>query len=316
MPSVNGERIFISGGTGFIGANLVRWGLKQGAEVYTNIRKTSDTWRIDEVKDEISLLQIDLSEKEKLTGIIQKIRPHYIFHTAVYGGDSAQKDWNTIFQSNVTGTYNLLKSCEKIPFNLFINTGSSSEYGLKQTPMKENDVLEPVTDYGISKATATMICRSMAYNSNLPIMTLRLFSPYGWYEQDSRLIPSVILAALRDQSPIISSRHFVRDFIFIRDVLNAYESTVDIQNPSGKILNIGSGKQHTVGEVADTVLKLLGNKVSLLRGKQQIWKNEPQFWEADITEAKSELNWKPDYTLEKGLKATIEWFRSNISLYE
>jgi nucleoside-diphosphate-sugar epimerase len=283
--------------------------------VYVNVRSTSDTWRIKSVIDDISIIDMDLTQYEKLRWHIQKIRPNIIFHTAVYGGNANQNDFNTIIESNVVGTANLVRSCKDINFDLFVNTGSSSEYGIKPKPMRETDLLEPINDYGISKAFATMYCRKIAINENLPIVTLRLFSPYGMYEDRSRLIPSLIISTISQKAPKISSRKFVRDFIFIDDVLLAYESLIDHPVSGGQVYNIGTGIQHTVGDVTDTILRLMGNKVNYEFGVQQNWKNEPDFWQANIDKAKLELRWVPKYNLETGLKATINWFEKNIALY-
>lgn len=315
MNSLRGEKVLITGATGFVGSNLARMALRQGAEVYVNVRQRSNTWRIKDIISDINLVDADITEYENLREHIRKIRPNIIFHTAVYGGNALQNDFKTIIDSNLIGTANLLKSCKDINFDLFVNTGSSSEYGIKQQSMVETDLLEPVNDYGVSKASATMYCRSKAINENLPVVTLRLFSPYGMYEDRSRLIPSVIISAICQKNPKISSRKFVRDFIFIDDVLVAYETLIDHPVSGGQIYNIGTGKQHTVGEVTDTVLRLLGNKVEYELGVPQNWKNEPGFWQANIDKAKLELRWEPKYTLETGLKATIDWFEKNIALY-
>jgi len=316
MVSLNGEKIFITGGTGFVGSNLVRWALKQGAEVYTSVRRTSDTWRLHDILGDIALIPVDLENQRELVLFMKDIRPNIIFHTAVYGGNPAQFDLNKMLCSNIIGTANLIRSCRDIPFDLFVNTGSSSEYGIKESPMKESDILEPVTDYAVSKASSTLLCRSKALNDGLPIVTLRLFSPYGYYEGRSRLIPSVVLNALRKVSPVISSREFVRDFIFIEDVVDAYGSLLELKDPAGEIFNIGSGKEHTVGEVTDTIIKYLGDEVDYITGKPQAWKNEPAHWQADIEKAKYELGWTPHYSLEYGLRTTVDWFRSNLNLYQ
>jgi nucleoside-diphosphate-sugar epimerase len=315
MISLSGEKIFITGATGFVGSNLVRRALREGADVSINIRKTSQTWRIEDILKDVSVIHADLAEYERLNDGLKKICPNIIFHTAVYGGNAAQKDTGKIIESNISGTVNLLRCCKNPHFDLFVNTGSSSEYGIKNAPMKESDLLEPVTDYGVSKAAATLFCQKTARAENLPIVTLRLFSPYGPYEQRSRLIPSVILAALQRQNPHIASRDFVRDFIFIDDVLAAYESALTLEDPRGQIYNIGSGVQNTVGAVTDTILHLLGDDVTSVLGQSQSWKFEPSFWQADIQRAASKLKWMPKYTLEQGLERTINWFKENIKLY-
>jgi nucleoside-diphosphate-sugar epimerase len=315
MSLLNGERVFITGATGFIGSNLARRYLDQGAEVFVNVRKTSDTWRINDILAELNSVPVDITEYEKIKGALKKIRPDFIFHTATYGGSADQKITEKIIETNITGTVNLVRGCRDISISLFVNTGSSSEYGIKNSAMNESTLLEPVTEYGVSKAAATLFCKSYATAYNLPIVTLRLFSPFGRYEQKSRLVPSLILAALQKINPQISSRHFVRDFLYIDDVLDAYDSAINLRNPSGKIFNIGSGQQHSVGEVIDGIIRILGNEVTYETGIPQVWKNEPTFWQADIKKAKSELHWKPAYSLESGLAATVDWFKVHKGLY-
>jgi nucleoside-diphosphate-sugar epimerase len=315
MSSLSGEKVFITGASGFIGSNLTRRSLDKGAEVFINIRKTSDIWRIGDILDEVNIIPVDITEYDKLKDSLKEIRPDIIFHTATYGGSGEQKNTEKIVETNIIGTVNLVRSCRDTNVNLFVNTGSSSEYGIKDTAMTESCLLEPVTEYGASKAAATLYCQTITYSEKLPIVTLRLFSPYGQYEQKSRLVPSLILSALLKINPKIASRQFVRDFIFIEDVLDAYEAVIDINNARGKIFNIGSGQQHSVGEVVDTIIQLLGNEVTYEIDFPQVWKSEPTFWQADIQRAKSELYWEPKYSLEKGLTATIDWFKVNQGLY-
>jgi nucleoside-diphosphate-sugar epimerase len=316
MNSLSGEKVFITGATGFIGSNLTRRSLNRGAEVFINIRKTSNTWRIKDILKEVNPVSADITEYKKLKDSLNKIRPGVIFHTATYGGNAEQKNTEKIIETNIIGTVNLLRSCRDINVDLFVNTGSSSEYGIKESAMKESCLLKPVTEYGASKAAATLYCQTITYTEKLPVVTLRLFSPYGQYEQKTRLVPSLILSSLQKINPKIASRQFVRDFIFIEDVLDAYEAVIDSKNAPGKIFNIGSGQQHSVGEVVDMIIGLLGNEVTYETGIPQAWKDEPTFWQADIQKAKSELDWEPKHSLEKGLAATIDWFKANKELYE
>ncbi len=312
---ITGKKVLITGATGFVGSNLVRKALSWNSEVYAIVRKKSNIWRIWDIINDISVIDVDLVDYEKLRSSIKEIRPDIIFHTAVYGGSADQSDIHTIMTSNFIGTVNLVQSCMQVNFDVMVNTGSSSEYGIKYRPMKESDQLEPTTDYGVSKAASTLFCYSKAISDELPIVTLRLFSPYGSYESRARLIPSIILSVLRGNPPTISSRNNVRDFIFIDDVIEAYQSVSVLDNPSGMIFNIGSGIQHSVGEVTDTILKYLGPNINYQTGHPQVWRIEPPFWEADITSAKMELHWEPKYSLNNGLIKTIEWFKENINLY-
>ncbi|RQW80489.1 MAG: NAD-dependent epimerase/dehydratase family protein [Methanothrix sp.] len=319
MTSLNGKRVLITGATGFIGANLARMALLEGSDVYIITRTESDKWRIGDILGDIveynADYDVDLLDQDKLNRIIARIRPEVIYHTATYGGRPGQKDTLKIVQTNLIGTINLIKACRKFGFDLFVNTGSSSEYGVKERAMHEGDLLEPVNDYGVSKSAATQYCRAVAKNEDLPIVTLRLFSPYGSYEESTRLIPSVILSCLKGMKPKISSPYFVRDFVYIQDVLDAYAKLSNVPCLSGEVFNIGSGKQCTVGDVANKIIELSCGGFELETGAPQAWPNEPKKWEADISKANDILGWKPKYDLENGLAETIRWFEKNINLY-
>lgn len=312
---MKGKRILITGATGFIGANLVREFLKRGSDVYIFTRTTSNKWRVNNILNEIHEYCVDLLNYEKLEGVILDIRPEIIFHTAVYGGYPFQKDVNKIIQTSVIGTTNLVNACSKIEFDVFINTGTSSEYGLKNSSMSETDLLEPNSNYGAAKASATLFCQAKARSEKLPIVTLRLFSPYGYYEEPIRLIPSVIISCLTGKNPKVSSPEPVRDFIFIEDVMDAYIRVIESSDTDGEIFNIGYGKQQSVGEVVNKIVELTGNNVRPEWGNVPKRANEPNVWQANITKAKNVLKWEPKYSLDEGLSKTLRWFERNIELY-
>lgn len=315
MIKLKGKRILITGSTGFIGSNLVRNFLSLGAEIHILTRKTSDKWRINDVLNDINEYLVDLRDDKKLESVILDIGPEIIFHTAIYGGYPFQNDIKEIMESNFIGTVNLINACKKIDFELFVNSSSSSEYGIKQKPMTEKDLLEPVSNYGVSKASATLYCQTVARMEKRPIVTLRLFSPYGYYEEQTRLIPSVVLSCLKEKNPEVASPDHVRDFIFVEDVMDAYKNVIKISNINGEIFNIGYGKQHLVGEVVDNIIRLTGNKVKPKWGNAPNRDNEPNCWQADISKAKESLKWEPKYNLEGGLAKTIKWFENNLDLY-
>lgn len=310
------KKILITGATGFIGANLVRYFISKGEDVSIFTRKTSNKWRIKNVLKNVTEYEVDLANIDRLDEILSKIKPDIIFHTAIYGGYPFQTNTKKIFETIFWGTINLVSACKKIDFELFVNTGSSSEYGIKNQPMKENDILEPVTDYGIAKSAATLYCQKVVKVEGYPIVTLRLFSPYGYYEDTARLIPAVIIASLQQKNPNVTSPDSVRDFIFIEDVIDAYIKAVENKDKIGsEVFNIGYGKQYTVGEVVNKIIKLTGDKVKPQWGSVSNPRTEPTMWQADISKAKKILNWQPKYNLTQGLEKTINWFRENMNLY-
>ena len=126
----------------------------------------------------------------------------------------------------------------------------------------------------------------------------------------------VMLWCLRGENPKIASMSFVRDFVFIEDILDAHMSCDALSAVPGAVFNINSGEQHTVGDLVNPIIRLTGEKVTPRRGYPQKRPNEPPFWQADISKAKEMLDWKPAYDLHQGLAATIDWFSANVTLYE
>jgi len=308
-------KVLVTGATGFVGSCLTRRLVEMGYDVHIFTRSKSNMWRIADLLGQVTNHELDLRDAGIVEKAVAQIGPTIIYHLATYGGFASQKEQPVIIESNLMGTVNLLSACQKIGFDCFINTGSSSEYGLKSNPMSENDILEPVGDYAVSKAAATLFCRSRALEKGLPIITLRLFSPYGPWDDSQRLIPNVIKSLLRGESPKLSTPKSVRDFIYIDDVLDVFLKVINIPLSGGEIFNIGSGVQHTIDEVVSVINEIIGNGIEPMWGRLSIQRPEPGSWVADIGKVKTELGWFPSTSLWAGLNKTVEWFRENLELY-
>lgn len=314
---LNNKKVLITGANGFIGANLARYLVSAGIRPYLILRKESNTWRIKDLLSRTFLTYADLRDKKMLKQVIKEIKPQIIFHTAACGGYPSQQDADEIMETNFSGTINLVNSCQNEGFELLVNTGSSSEYGIKSVPMREDNFLEPITNYAVSKAAAALFCHMKAAREHLPIVTLRIFSPYGYYEERSRLIPSLILSCLRGKNPRLSSPESVRDFVFIEDVIEAYVQVVEhAKECIGNIFNIGAGRQFTVGEVVREIITITGDAVTPLWGRSSNPRVEPAQWCADISKAERVLGWQPRHELRGGLHKNIQWFKNNLFLYE
>lgn len=294
--------------------NVPNYGMSP-IEVHIFTRSNSNTWRIADLLGQVTNHEVDLRDAGMVEKTVAQISPTIIYHLATHGGFAFQKDTSVIIESNLMGTVNLLRACEKTGFDCFINTGSSSEYGLNSKPFSESDMLEPVGDYGVSKASATLFCRSRALERCLPIITLRLFSPYGPWDDPQRLIPYVIKSLLRGESPKLSTPKSVRDFIYIDDVLDVYLKVIKVPVFGGKIYNVGSGIQFSINEVVFMITKIIGNGLEPMWGKVNRQRPEPCSWVADISKAKTELGWFPSTSLWPGLNKTVEWLRENLKLY-
>lgn len=312
------NRYLVTGATGFVGSNITRFLLSRGEDVSILVRNKLLNWRLRDSIDKVTIYESDLQGKE-LGNILDVCRPTIVIHTAAYGA-LPQHDANSheIFQTNLYGLVNLLQTIKKQKIHRFINTGSSSEYGIKDHPMKESDILVPINDYGVSKAAATLYAQKEALIDLLPVVTLRLFSPYGYYDDPSRLIPYTIYQALKNKPIKLNSPTNVRDFLFIEDVIKAYTLAESGAVSSGEVFNVGSGTQHTVKEIVEMIMSITHSRSEVLWGERSPQKRqiEPSVWRADLQHVTEGLHWEPQTSIIEGISKTIQWIKENGSYYE
>jgi nucleoside-diphosphate-sugar epimerase len=309
--------ILITGASGFIGANLLRRLTTRvpKKDLHVLLRKQSNTWRVDDILKKTSVHIADLRDKKASDALIKKIKPRTIFHLAAHGAyPSQQQDEDEIIQTNIISTFNLFQSCLAQGFDAFVNTGSSSEYGAKTKPMRETDSLEPVIPYAVSKAWATLYAEYLTRTQKAPIITLRPFGIYGYYEPQGRLVPNIILALMRGEQPRLASPTTARDFVFVEDMVDAYLNAAS-RPTAGTIFNIGSGKQTTIKELFIRIQNIMRTDIEPIWDTRVRRSFDTTRWVADVSRAKAALKWKADTKLEDGLARTIHWFKKNRALY-
>ena len=309
------KRILITGGTGFIGSYLCRYLLNKGHKIYLLVRPGYKEWRIKDLMNHINICSCDLNKFDDISDLVKKIHPEWIFHLAAYGAYPSQNDLNKMIQTNLMGLINLLNACIKVDFEVFINAGSSSEYGFKDHAPNELELPEPNSDYAYTKASATAYCSFMAQKEKVNIQTLRLYSIYGPYEEPSRLIQKLIVNGLKGKYPPLVNPEIARDFLFVKDVCKVFElCALSCLKEKGGIYNLGTGCQTTIGSVVNIVRELLKIEEEPDWGTMpsRIW--DTNIWVADPSKVMKELNWHPEYTLKQGLAETINWFQDNPAL--
>src|SRR5258708_34481651 len=216
------KRALVTGGTGFVGANLVRRLLAEGHEVGLLVRKGHDPWRLADASASVHWIEANLEERAALASVVADFRPQWIFHLAAHGAYSWQRDSASILRTNVLGTANLLDACLGTGFEAFVNAGSSSEYGFKDHPPREDEVLEPTSTYAVAKAAATLYCAQPAHAAGAPVSTLRLYSVYGPWEEPQRFIPQLVARGLEGLLPPLASPDTARDCVYVTGVCDAY----------------------------------------------------------------------------------------------
>ena len=301
--------ILITGAAGFVGSNLTRYFVSRGIKINIIIKRSSNTWRLNDIIKKTNVHYADVSDINKIKKIIKKIKPKTIYHLATHGGYSDQNDLEKIKKSILDATYNLINECKKYKFNIFINTGSSSEYGFKNKAMKESDILVPNSYYSVFKSSSSLYCQYESLKSNIQIVTIRPFHVYGPYERSNRLIPSLIRNMLSDKKVKLVSPKVSRDMIYISDVVNFYIMIANKKNLKGEIFNLGSGKKTTIKEIYNLLKKITNYKVKNYWGsmKNRYW--DQSIWYSDNSYVKNKLKWKPEVSLKKGLVNTVNWYK-------
>ncbi|MCH8853846.1 MAG: NAD(P)-dependent oxidoreductase, partial [Planctomycetes bacterium] len=144
-------RVLLTGGSGFIGANLCRRLLDDGCEVHLLLRNLPLNERLRDLEGRVLVHCADLRARESVLSIVRGVRPEQVFHLATYGGSSQQTDVREMVATNIDGTVNLVEACLKSEVRVVVNTGSSSEYGFKDRAAREEDRLDPNSHYAWTK---------------------------------------------------------------------------------------------------------------------------------------------------------------------
>jgi len=307
-------RALVTGGAGFIGANLVRRLLRDGFDVHVLIRPESKRWRLNDIVRDLNLLEVDLRARDEVHRALRAVRPEVVFHSAAEGGYSWETDIAEILETNVVGTAILLEACVALDVETFVNTGSSAEYGFMDHPPHENERLEPTSAYAVGKAASTMLCAVIPPADGMRAVTLRLYSVFGPYEEPGRLVPTLILAALAGRLPPLASPAIARDFVYVDDVVEAYLLAAAGPSEPRAVYNIGTGRQTTLEEAVDSIRRLFGVSETPSWGTMEDRAWDTAIWIADPSKVQRELGWRASVEFEEGLVATADWFRSHPEL--
>jgi nucleoside-diphosphate-sugar epimerase len=306
------KKILITGASGFIGANFTRRLVKEKKNVSILIRRKSNLWRINDIVSNVNKHVVDLENYSEINKVIEKIKPNIIFNLASY------VVIETLVRTNMVGSVNLMKaSCNSQSLERFVNIGSSFEYEIGKKSVKESDKIEPFSPYSMTKIAQGFFAKYFHETKNLPIVTLRLFTSYGPYEEPGRLVTDIMLSILKKRILKISNPFTKRDFIYMDDTLDALEKAAFVPHIEGKIFNIGSGKTFSVEQIVKTAISSIGKDVMVSTKTTEKKRVESRIVDgpANIQKAKKILKWSPKYNLQNGLLKTYRWYEKNLELY-
>lgn len=308
--SFNGP-ILVTGASGFVGSHITRKLVELGTNVHILMRPTSNLWRLKNISSKVTFHHGDLADRATLEQIFTKVKPRGIFHfgvASVVSGLGAPNE--TMISTNVSGTVNLIDVASSYPYDFFVAMGSFLEYGFKDHPIKENEICEPGELYGITKLLGTLYGQALERSASKPMLTLRLFTPYGPWNEKERLTHKIIASALAGKEIALTHKTVSRDFVFIDDIVDlVLEAATKAGEYKGEIFNLGSGVRTTIGEVVSYILKKTGSKSEVKWGTFRTVSYDSDAWQADMAKTFSHFSWRPKIFPEQGLDKTIQHFK-------
>lgn len=305
---IHPKRTLVTGAGGFVGANLVRRLLTDGHRVTGTLRPGGDPWRVSGLEGRAELVEVDLRDEDALRRLVHRVTPEWTFHLGTHGGYSWQQSARRILDTNLTATVALIDVCRESGCDAFVHAGSSSEYGFKDHAPSEEELIEPNSRYAVAKASATIFCRYVARYEGFPAVTLRLYSVFGPYEDPRRLVPAVVIHALRNALPPLVAPEVARDFVWIDDVVEALLLAAEAApNSRGAVYNVGSGVQTSVGQLVDIARRVLDIDAEPTWGSMAGRAWDATCWVADNRRIRAELGWQPHTDLAEGLRRTAAW---------
>lgn len=306
------RRVLITGGSGFVGANLARRLLRDGHQVHLFLRPSHQPWRIREISGEVRTHAVDLIDREAVASAVSSIRPEWVFNLAAYGGYANQTSLPRMVDVNLTGCATLLDACARPGVEAFVQAGTSSEYGRKDHAASEEEPLEPNSSYAITKAAATHYCRLAARKFGINTVVVRLYSIFGPYEEPTRLIPTLIAYGLRGQLPPLVSPRAAHDFVYVDDAIEVMlRAAASAPAAPGDIYNVCTGVQHDLASVVALACRILRVTAPPRWSSMPERPWDTEVWTGSPLRLRQRLGFTCATSLEQGFQRTLEWFTNS-----
>ncbi len=313
------RNVLVTGATGFLGAWLTGALSRKGANVTALVRDRVSRSRLEteDLVNHIDVVSGDIEDFFLLQRVLNEYEIQTVFHLAaqtIVG--IANRNPLSTFETNIKGTWNLLEAARGVStIEQIVVASSDKAYGDQETlPYEETFPLQGAHPYDVSKSCADLISFTYFKSYALPVCITRCGNFYGGGDLNfNRIVPGTIRSALRDKNPIIrSDGSFIRDYIYIENAVEAYimlaEKMSEDKGLHGEAFNMSCENQMTALELVEKILSVMGRddlKPEIL-GEAS---NEINHQYLSAKKAREILGWKPAFSVDEGLKLTIEWYK-------
>ena len=317
------KKILITGADGFIGSHLTEALVRAGHKVRAFVLYNSfNSWGwLDQcepdVQGQFEAFSGDIRDpygvKEAMKGC-----ESVIHLAALIGIPYSYHSPETYVDTNIKGTLNILQASRELGVKRVIHTSTSEVYGTARfVPITEDHPLQGQSPYSATKIGADQLALSFHSSFGLPITILRPFNTYGPRQSARAVIPTIITQILKGKKEIsLGSIHPTRDLNYVEDTVEGFIKALVAPKIEGEVINLGSGFEISIGNLAHMIAELMGTKISIKESSERVRPTDSEVERllADNQKAKDLLKWSPKNSglagLIQGLAQTIEWFRN------
>jgi UDP-glucose 4-epimerase len=308
---MSGARVLVTGGAGFIGSHTAERFARDGSAV--RILDNLSSGQRGNCAADWTRLERDVRDAaavdEAVAGCDTVV--HLAAFTSVPESFERHED---CFRTNVLGTIHVLDACVRHGVEKLVFASSSAVYGAEpDAPKREAECPDPISPYGVSKLEGEHLLGAWHETRGLATAALRFFNVYGPRQAaDSdyaAAVPIFTERGLRDESlTVYGDGKQTRDIVFVADVAEAIFRAA--RGDAGGVFNVGTGREISVVELADTIAGLTGGPAEHVFAPTRA--GDVRSSTADVSQIEKELGWQPSFTLEQGLSATIDWYREKL----
>jgi len=317
------KKILITGAGGFIGSHLTELLVEKGYNVKAFVHyNSSNKWGwLDSslLKNEIEIVSGDVRDYDSVFAAMHDCETVYHL-AALIGIPYSYVSPQAYIKTNIDGTYNVLQAARQQGVGKILVTSTSETYGTAQyVPIDEKHPMVGQSPYSATKIAADQLSISYYKSFDLPVKIVRPFNTYGPRQSARAIIPTVISQILNGETTLkLGNLSPTRDLTFVKDTANGFFEIAQTNGLFGEITNIGMSEEITIGNLVQLIADLIGTKVEIISDEQRIRpdKSEVERLFCNNTKLQANTNWKPVYTLETGLKETIDWINNNLTYFK